>query len=122
MRPLDGYPQPEGYSKVSVFPHAGPTSYQQMQPGSPTAVPIDDSDQVEAVEAGLKLFDFVVGGITDDGLFEVVCVPLSASDGPAGQATTRYGLVWYTVSTRTQVVQGTDLSGSTVRLLAYGPK
>src|SRR5262245_35753387 len=120
MRPLDGYPQPAGYSKVSVFPHAGPASYVPMQPGSPTAVPIDDGDRVQAVEAGLKSFDYVVGGLTDDGLYEVVAVPLTvsgSSSGPPGQPTTTYGLVWYTVNTRTQVTETTNLSGSIVRLL-----
>lgn len=125
MRPLDGYPQPAGYSKVSVFPHAGPASYAQMQPGSPAAVPVDDGDRVEAVEAGLKLFDYVGGGITDDGLYEVVAVPLSVSGSSSNVPavpTTTYGLVWYTISTRTQVTDGVDLSGSVVRLFAYGPK
>lgn len=125
-RPLDGYPQPFGYSKGSVFPHNGPSSYIPMQPGSPTAVPIDDGDRVQAVEAGLKLFDFVVGGLTDDGLYEVVAVPLNQSDngGAATPAsgTTSYGLVWYVVNTRTQVTEGTDLSAKVVRLFAMGPK
>lgn len=125
-RPLDGYPQSVGYSKMSVFPHAGPASYIPMQPGSPTAVPIDDGDRVYAVEAGLKYFDYVAGGISDDGLYEVVAVPLNESDNggantPAG-GTTSYGLVWYTINTRTQVTEGTDLSGSIVRLFATGPK
>lgn len=124
MRPLDGYPNSSGYVRESVFGHAGPTSYVPMQAGSPTAIPVDDGDRVSAVEAGLKFLDFVVGGITDDGLYEVVAVPLTATDNgtkPAAVATT-YGLVWYTISTRTQVTEGVDLSGSVVRLFAKGPK
>lgn len=121
-RPLDMYPDSFGAHKGSVFPHAGPTSYIPMQPGSPAAVPIDDGDRVEAIEAGLKYFDFVVGGITDDGLYEVVAVPLSVSSNQVGAPTTTYGLVWYVINTRTQVTEATDLSGSTVRLFALGPK
>lgn len=120
-RPLDMYPDSTGAHRESVFPHAGPTSYAQMQPGSPVAVPIDDGDRVEAVEAGMKLFDYVSGGITDNGLYEVVAVPLSITNNPGGSTAT-YGLVWYSINTRTQVTDGTDLSGSTVRLFAKGPK
>lgn len=121
-RPLDMYPDSFGAHRGSVFPHAGPTSYQQMQPGSPVSIPIDDGDRVYATEAGLKYFDYVVGGLTDDGLYEVVAVPLSNSLYQPGAPTTAYGLVWYTVNTRTQVSYNTDLSGSTVRLFALGPK
>lgn len=122
VRPLDGYPQSFGYSLGSVFPHAGPSSYIPMQPGSPVAVPIDDGNRVQALEAGMKYFDYVAGGLSDDGLYEVVAVPLSRSSTQIGAPTTTYGLVWYTVNTRTQVTEGTDLSGSTVRLFALGPK
>lgn len=121
-RPLDLYPDSFGAHRGSVFSHPGPASYIPMQPGSPTAVPIDDGDRVQAIEAGMKFFDYVVGGLTDDGLYEVVAVPLSKSQTSPGQSTTTYGLVWYTVSTRTQVTEGTDLSGSYVRLFALGPK
>ncbi len=125
-RPLDLYPDSAGAHRYSVFPHAGPSSYVPMQPGSPVAVPIDDGDRVQAIEAGMKYFDFVVGGISDDGLYEVVAVPLNKSNNgglpsPAG-GTLTYGLVWYTINTRTQVTETTNLSGSIVRLLAFGPK
>lgn len=122
IRPLDGYPDSFGSHRASVFPHKGPTSYHQMQPGSPAAIPVDDGDYVEAVSAGMKYFDFVVGGITDDGLYEVVAVPFSNSLYQAGAPNPYYGLVWYTINTRTQVTDGVDLSGSTVRLFALGPK
>ena len=122
IRPLDGYPDSFGSHRASVFPHKGPTSYQQMQPGSPVAIPVDDGDTVEAVSAGLKYFEYVSAGLTDDGLYEVVAVPLSNSLYNPGAPQTTYGLVWYTVNTRTQVAYNVDLSGSTVRLFALGPK
>lgn len=118
---LDMYPDAFGAHKATVFGHNGPTSYVPMQPGSPAATPIDDGDRVQAIEAGMKLFDFVVGGITDNGLYEVVAVPLSVTTNLGGPTAT-YGLVWYTISTRTQVTEGTDLSGSRVRLFALGAK
>jgi hypothetical protein len=122
MRPLDGYPQPIGYSKASVFPHAGPSSYVQAIHSSPVHVPVTYGDRVQAVEAGMKYFDYVCGGITDDFLYEVVAIPISRSDVQPGAPTTNYGLIWYHVSTRTQVTGGVDLSGSVVRLFALGPK
>lgn len=121
-RPLDGYPDSFGSHRASVFPHQGPSSYIPMQPGSPTAVPIDDGDRVQAIEAGMKYFEYVSGGISDDGLYEVVAVPLSASQNMPGAPTMTYGLVWYTINTRTQVTEGTDLSGTYVRLFGLGPK
>lgn len=121
-RPLDGFPDSFGYNRGSVFPHIGPASYVPMQPGSPTAIPIDDGDRVQAVEAGMKYLSYVSGGLTDDGLYEVVAVPLSNTLSQPGGPTTSYGLVWYVVNTRTQVTEGTDLSGSTIRLFALGPK
>lgn len=118
MRPLDGYPQPFGYSKGSVFPHAGPASYTQLV----SASPVTGADDVEAVEAGLKSIDYLVGGISDDGLYEVVSVPVSASDSQPGAAQSTYKLVWYTINTRTEVAAEVDLSDSIVRLFALGPK
>lgn len=122
MRPLDLYPDSFGGHRASVFPHAGPASYTQMAADSPVGVPVTGGDDVEAVEAGMKYFDYLVGGISDDGLYEVVAVPKARSDYQSGAAQTEYVLVWYTISTRTQVAAETDLSGSIVRLFAVGPK
>lgn len=126
MRPLDSSPDSFGAHKASIFPHAGPASYTQVTVGSPAGTVVTvGGDIVEAVEAGMKLFDFVVGGLTDDGLYEVKCIPLSvsgdSSNVPAIPKTT-YRLMWFVVSTGSEVAGAVDLSASIVRLSALGIK
>lgn len=121
MRPLDGYPQPFGYSKGSVFPHAGPDDYTVVVEGSPGTVPIVGGDLVEAVEAGLKLLDYVGFAITDDGLYTVQPIPPSNQDSMPIPSST-WALRWVVNSTGAEVAAHTDLSGQIVRLFALGPK
>ena len=122
MRPLDGYPQPFGYSKGSVFPHAGPTAYNPVVEESPADLPLAGGDRLEAVEAGLKLFDWVSGGYTDSGLFRVDAIPVTPSEDQVGAPATTYILRWVIVATNAEVANGTDLSEEIVRLFALGPK
>jgi hypothetical protein len=90
--------------------------------GSPTTVPVSGGDTLEAVQAGLKYFDFVVGGITDSGLYEVKTIPQARSDIQSGAPTTTYTLQWFVVATAAEVADTVDLSAEIVRLLAVGPK
>lgn len=122
MRPLDGYPTSWGSSRASVFPHAGPTLYQRVNLGSPSTVPVSDGDTVEAVEAGMKYFDIVLGSLTDSSLYEVQSIPVAQSDEMSGAQTTTYKLRWVVVATGAEVADGVDLSAEIVRLLAVGPK
>lgn len=125
MRPLDSFPDSWGANRAAVVDHAGPSSYIPMQPGSPTAVPIDDGDRVYATEGGLKLITYCSAGIANNGLYEAVAVPLNTSTDTQPSptsGTTAYGLVWYVINTRTQVTEGVDLSASVVRVLMVGPK
>lgn len=122
LRPLDGYPTSHGSTRFAVFPHAGPALYAQVEIPSPPSVPVSGGDVVEAVECGLKLFDKVVGGLTDSGLYEVKGIPVSRSDFQNGAAQPTYILQWFVVSTGAEVGAETDLSDEIVRLHAYGPK
>ncbi len=122
MRPLDSSPDSWGAHKASIFPHAGPTLYTQLTSVSPPAEPTTGGDVVYATEAGMKLFDIVLGSLSDSGFFFVRSIPVSASDGPAGQAQPTYKLQWYVESTGAEVPTGFNLSNETVRLLAVGPK
>lgn len=127
MRPLDGFPTSFGSERACVFPHAGPASYTRIT-YSPTA----NGDTVEAVEAGLKYFDYLVGGMTDSGNFSVRAEPVVSSVGPTGSAATTYRLKWIaeqtatvggqSQTTQTEAAASTDLSGEVVRLFALGPK
>src|ERR1017187_1126479 len=129
-RCLDGYPTSWGSTKASVFPHAGPTSYTQITAVAGT-VPVTGGDSVQAVEAGFKYFDYVKGGITDDGAFEVEAIPVTITNIVGGPSKT-YALKWLSRVTATvggqaqvagnEAVAGTNLSAEIVRLLAVGPK
>jgi hypothetical protein len=131
---LDGYPAPCGYSKISVFWHAGPASYTQATIVAGT-VPATGGDTINAqAEAGLKYFDWVGPGETDDGAFSVRAIPAAVSNGArgAGAPCTTYVLQWVSKVTATvggksqtagqEAVAATNLSSEIVRFLAFGPK
>ncbi len=130
MRPFDGYPDSWGAKRSSVFPHAGPASYTQVTATAGT-VPVTGGDTVSGPEAGMKYFDLIVGGITDDGAFLVEAIPVTVSTIVGGPSQT-YKLRWISRVTATvggqsqtagaEATAATDLSGETVRLLAIGPK
>lgn len=136
MRPMDCSPDAWGAHRASIFPHAGPTSYTQVTNGTAPAV-ATGGDTVQAVEAGMKLFDLVLGGICDSGDFRVDAMPVSVSGLVSGQVlpatpTTTYKLKWTALRTatiggqaqtiNTQAAASTNLSAEIVRLLGIGPK
>ena len=127
MRPLDSSPDAWGAHLGSVFPHAGPSSYTQITEGVAPAL-ATGGDTTQAIEAGLKFFDYVIGGLTDSGKYRVECIPTAVSgvigsNRPnAGQAKTTYRLRWVVVSTGSEAAGAVDLSAEIVRLLGVGPK
>ena len=135
QKTLDGYPQPIGYSKVSVFPHLGPASYVVVAPVAGT-IPMPGGDTVAAGEAGLKQFDLVDGGISDDGCWRVDPIPVTITNPTSGVTSgipsTTYKLKWTCLVTATiggqnqtagsEAVAATNLSAVCVRLNAFGPK
>ncbi len=133
-RPLNGYPGSIGAVAMSVFPHVGPSSYTQVTIAAGT-IPLTGGDTVYAgPEAGLKHFDVVLGGVTDDGAFRVVAIPVSVSNPATGNRSgvpsTSYKLMWFANKTatlggqaqtiNTEAVAATDLSTFCVRLTAFG--
>ena len=120
-RPLDGYPDSWGATKASVLPHTGPASYTQLVPGTPPAA-ATGGDRIQAVSAGLKWIDFVVGGLSDSGVYRVETVPAGRSGGPQGQQKTYYTLRWVVVATGAEAAALLNLSAEVVRLLVIGPK
>ena len=136
-RPLGGYPASVGAQAHSVFPHIGPASYTPVTIVAGT-VPILGGDIVNASEAGLKNFDHLCDGVTDDGAFRVVAIPISASNPTitsgsnplAGIPKPTYRLMWFANKTatlggqaqtiNTEAVSTTNLSAFCVRLKALG--
>src|SRR5262245_22550827 len=102
MRPLPSYPNPVGARVDSVFPHKGPASYTQVTSGTAPAL-ATGGDTVQAVEAGLKTFDYVSSGVSDSGTYRVEAIPKAVSGYTAnnnfGQPTTSFTLRWYVVAT-----------------------
>jgi|SRR5206468_8421977 len=130
MRPLDGFPTSFGSSRASVFPHAGPASYTRVTIGAGDA--ITGGDTVLASEAGLKYFDHLSSGTTDDGAFTVRAIPNAPSTSINGAQAASYTLMWVANKTatlggqaqtvNTEAVAATDLSTFVCRLLGLGPK
>jgi len=127
MRPMDGSPTSFGSSRASVFPHQGPASYVQLDPGA-APVLAAGGDVVEAgPEAGMKYFDFLTGGHSDSGTYYVIAAPTTQSGDPAipsklGQPSTTYRLRWVVTATGAEAAADLDLSAEVVRLFALGPK
>lgn len=127
MRPLDMYPDSFGSHRGCVFPHAGPASYDPVVESSPGGVPVSGGDIVEAVEAGLKLFEWIGFSMSDDGAYRIEPIPLSVSGDPSnpnvqGIPTRTFALRWVDVATGNEVAAEVDLSTQVVRLFALGPK
>jgi hypothetical protein len=127
LRPLDSFPDAFGAHRASVFPHRGPVLYapvvEGVAPANATA-----GDVVSAVEAGMKLFEFLIGGQSDSGVYFVQCLPTSASGVVAGASavlsgipTTTYRLKWMVAATGVEAA-AVDLSAEIVRVFAIGSK
>lgn len=125
-RPLFGFPASWGQSKVSVFPHIGPSSYAQVTYG-----PLAAGDLALVAEAGLTFFQNVIGlGMSDTGNFYVYAISVPGSSTNPGASATSVRLKWVAARTaavggqnqtvNTEAVAATDLSGETVLLTAIG--
>jgi hypothetical protein len=123
----------QGYGSIgarlsALFSHAGPASYTQVVV-TPGTVPVTGGDVVQAVDAGLKYFDMLNGGQTDDGAFTLQAIPVSASNQNGSPATT-YRLKWIANFTAafggqnqvagTEVIAATNLTTAIARLFATG--
>lgn len=122
MRPLDSSPDSWGAHKASFYPVQGPSSYTRLAIPSPPGVPVAGGQIVQAVSFGMKLFDKVIAGMTDSGLYRVEAIPVSASNQFQGAQQPNYRLVWYVVATGAEVANAVDLSAEYVRALGIGPK
>jgi hypothetical protein len=134
-RPLDQYPCSVGAVMLSIWPHTGPTSYTQITV-TPGTVPITGGDTVNATEAGLRWFDRVDGGTSDDGAWKITAYPVTVSNPTsgvlAGIQSKTYRIQWIANKTATmggqaqtagqEAVATTNLSTYCVRMQAFGPK
>jgi hypothetical protein len=105
---------------MSIFPHKGPDRYTPVTISSPLANPVAGGDLVYGSEAGMKLFDMVLGSLSDSGVYRVHSIPVSRSDNPQGSQQPTYRLQWCYADDGLEVVDGTYLGGECVRLIAFG--
>jgi hypothetical protein len=96
-------------ARLSAIDWLGPTTYLPVTPGTPPAL-ATGGDQISAAALGLKTINFLVGGITYDGTYEVIPYRISP---------TVWGLYWRVLSTGAQA-GAIALNTSTVRLVAEG--
>lgn len=130
MRPLDGYPTSWGSNRSSVAGIQGPTSYTQVTIDSPPNPNPTGGQAVPAVRFGLTKIDFMIGGVSDSGVYFVRAIPTSPSGSPSaptnqiplGASQSTYALQWYIEATGAEVANGTNLSNEVVRCWAVGPK
>ena len=116
---LTGYPIPGALSTrtVSIIQHVGPNPYAPVV----VAAPSTGGDPITAATFGLKTIEALIGGISDNGQYEVVPVftntNTSAQAAAGGQTTVN--LQWRTAATGAEA-GAIDLSARTVRLTAIG--
>lgn len=131
MRPLDGYPTSFGNQKACIVGVVGPDSYTQLTVADPVASA--GGQVLTAPTFGFKFFDIVLSGTTDSGRFRVDAIPTVPTRGaPQSSQAATYRLRWTSLVTASvggqaqtialQAAALTDLSGETVRLMAFGPK
>lgn len=125
------YPKVPGDERVSVLDVTGPASYVEVIPGTP-GPPVTaptGGQTIRASDFGLQEMDFVSAMGSSDGNYAVSVIPLiplnpggslSAYRLPDGAFETCL-LKWSTtVGPQEEVAAATDLSGSSVRLFAWG--
>lgn len=124
---LMDFPQSFGNKRVSCWYHTGPASYVQLA----VAAPPTGGDVVTDTEAGMRFFDYVWGGISDNGQYRVEAVPIAGNPSQAqgaGQGGTQgaqqrsWRLRWEVIATGVETAGAVNLSGRTVRLFAIGTK
>ena len=118
LRPKEGYPDSFGAKRSSIFPVTGPASYAQY-----TAPSTGGQDVQVSGPSGLKMVDYVQGGVTQSGLYRVEVVQYEASTlNGVPVASSQIVLKWYVVATGAEVAALTDLSDETVYLFGLGQK
>lgn len=106
------FPQSFGSKRAQIALLAGPASYTQVTVASPPT----GGQLLKATNYGLKFIDFAIGGVSDDGQYEVVLTPAGAGSISPGAWTA----IWKVAHTGAEVTGATDLSARTVRVFLIG--
>ena len=106
------FPQSFGSKRAQIALLTGPASYTQVS----VATPPTGGQSLKATDFGLKFIDFAIGGVSDDGQYEVVLTPAGAGVISAGTWTA----IWKVAHTGAEVTGTTNLSARTVRVFLIG--
>lgn len=106
------YPKVPGDSLWSMLDITGPTAYVPVVAGTPPT----GGQLIPASNFGLQSIDWVQSTGSDNGGFDIVCIPMPFSLGNPMPAVL---LMWVNALTGAQAPAG-NLSARTVRLLAIG--
>jgi len=121
------YPQSWGNKRVAVWYHKGPASYTVVTVASPPT----GGDPVTDTEAGMRYFDYIDPGCSDNAQYRIEAIPSfgnpsqaqgAGQGGTQGSAQRSWILRWMVVSTGLEVAGGVNLSSRTVRLFGIGVK
>jgi hypothetical protein len=113
------YPKQPGDTPWSIIDVDGPASYVQITPGSPGPPVVQPSggQPVFPQDFGLQSFHIVLAQQSNDGRYAVSAIPVRLEGDDAFNEAL---LDWIDLATGQQVAAGTNLSRSSVRLLAIG--
>lgn len=106
------FPQSFGSKRAQIALLTGPASYTQVS----VATPPTGGQSLKATDFGLKFIDFAIGGVSDDGQYEVVLTPAGAGVISPGTWTA----IWKVAHTGAEVTGTTNLSARTVRVFLIG--
>lgn len=102
MPTLTGYVDIWGKHAAGAIDHSGKASY------------VTGGDTLTASRYGLRSIDYVGGGLSNSGTYEV------RGKATGAGAHTTYKLVWFVVATGAEVAAAVDLSAEKVRIFAFG--
>lgn len=103
---LEGYSEPMGRKWSSVFNHFGPKSYQT------------GGESLNCRHLGFAAIDWISPfAVSLSGLYYAWVL---FKGNAASSSQTDVIVQWFSFSTASEVFPGTDLSGETLRLLAFG--
>jgi hypothetical protein len=114
------YPKQPGDTPWSMADVTGPASYVQVVPGTPSPLMVPSGGQpLVPHDFGLQSFHIILHQGSNDGLYSVVAIPVTTIP-PGDDAFFAAVLMWIDLETGLEVDAATDLSASSVRLLAIG--
>ena len=111
------YPKQTGDSPWSIIDVDGPNPYVEVTPPTPPSTDVVGGQAIFPSDFGLQSFHIILAQASNDGKYKVVVIPIQLmGDDSFNEAR----LEWIDLATGAQVAAGTDLSASSVRLLAIG--